>query len=175
MTESWINVDSEEILNPKGPSCWPAPKDAELEQGDEVKSYFTFNWSWGGWFILVDSRGAFAIKLSEGGPERWGMGTEVIWVVGRWCVTIPVHRACWETPSCQMEISKLSTKQRCWCFILIMCFVSIRQCAEVWGLLWMERPIFKWFFATSKTYWASRRDPGEHQGTPCFPLSLEGI
>lgn len=51
--ESWINADSEEILNPFG-SHWPAPKDAELEQGGEVKSYLSCNWNWGGWLILVD-------------------------------------------------------------------------------------------------------------------------
>lgn len=65
MVESWINVDSEEILNPKGPSCWPPPQDAELEQGGEVKSYFEFNWSWGGCLILVKSREPSATKLAE--------------------------------------------------------------------------------------------------------------
>lgn len=156
MTERWINIDSEEILNPKGPSWWPAPKDARLEQGGEVKSYFNFNWRWGRLFYYCRWQRAILHAIIWG-PGSREMGMDVIWVVGRWCVTIPVHRVCWETSFCQMEIPKSLTEQKCWCFVLIVCLFlagSVLKCELYPGrkeiFFFFKWSIFKWFFATSE-------------------------
>lgn len=173
MTESWINVDSEEILNLKGPSCWPAPKDSELEQGDEVKSYFNFNWSWGGCFILVDRRGAFPIELSEvqrvGG---WGRRLSEWWA----CGVLPVlftgyvekTPAKWKYPNCQQNRGVGVLFSSC----VLSPAGTVLKCMVYsgWKDQFLSEPLLQ-----VKLTWANRRDPGEHQGTPCFPLSLEGI
>lgn len=77
------------------------------------------------------------------------MGTEVIWEMGgvlpvllKGYVEKPSPSAKLKCPNCQQN--------RGVDIFFSSCFVSGRQCTQVWGFLWMEMPIFKCIFATSQ-------------------------